>query len=317
MTKRSIGLVVMVLASAGQTCAASAAEGIRLQPHRAVYDLTLSKASSGSGMSEMNGRLVYEITGAACEGYTQNMRFVTRASSSDGSEQINDIRTSSFEEATGERLDFSSTHHIDSQIQTTEGRAARTHSARSSGAKPGPAKPGAAAQSGKPQSDNDANAKEKGAKEGSVKVDLVQPEPRQLSLPQTVYFPIQHSLALLGIARNGGQLFVADLYDGSENGDKVSATTTVIGKAGTEDKDDLPANARGAMKGARYWPIATSYFEQTKSLQSQDAVPSHEMSARFYENGVSTKLVLDYGDFALKGELKEITFLPESKCSGK
>ncbi|NJM55463.1 MAG: cell envelope integrity EipB family protein [Verrucomicrobiae bacterium] len=287
---RSASLVIAALwASTHPTVAAdpASAGAVPLQPHRAIYDLTLARAASGSGVTEMTGRLVYEFTGAACEGFTQNMRFVTRATSSDGSEQLNDIRTSSFEEANGERLDFSTTHLIDSQTQVTEGRAART-----GGAKPtsgSPAEPG-------------------------VKVELKKPEARQLSLGATVYFPIQHSIALLDIARAGGTKFEADLYDGSEKGDRVSSTTTFVGKPSTEGNDLLPASAKAKMANVRYWPIATSYFEKTPRLAGQDAVPSHEMQARFYENGVSTRLVLDYGDFALKGELSDITFLPETKC---
>jgi hypothetical protein len=296
----SLGMFAFAEPSKAAEAAGAASAGpVALQPHRAIYDLTLSRSSSGSGVSEMNGRLVYEFTGAVCEGFTQNMRFVTRATSSDGSEQLNDIRTSSFEEAGGERLDFSTTHNIDSQTQVTEGRAART-----SGAKPTSGTPG-----GQP-SDKDTGAKA----EPGVKVELKKPEARQLSLNAAVYFPIQHSLALLDIARAGGTKFEADLYDGSEKGDRVSATTTFVGKPSTEGNELLPASAKAKMANVRYWPIATSYFEKTAALAGQDSVPSHEMQARFYENGVSTRLVLDYGDFALKGELSEITFLPETKC---
>jgi EipB-like len=38
------------------------------------------------------------------------------------------------------------------------------------------------------------------------------------------------------------------------------------------------------------------------------------MSYRFHENGVTSDLRLDYGDYALKGELKELTFLETTNC---
>lgn len=281
---------LLVAAAALGPLPVRAGEPVKLQPHRAVYDLVLSKSASGSGVNEMTGRLVYEFTGAACEGYTQNMRFVTRATSNDGSEQLNDIRTSSFEEASGERLDFSTTHNIDSQTQTTRGRAARVGTA-------------------KPASGGPAD------KEAAVRIELDKPEARQLSFAASVYFPIQHSLKLLEIARSGGTTFEADLYDGSEKGDKLSSTTTFIGKPSTDGNDALPEAAKAKMASVRYWPIATSYFEKTPGLAAQDAVPSHEMQGRLYENGVSSRLTLDYGDFALKGELKDITFLPEPTCA--
>jgi len=37
----------------------------------------------------------------------------------------------------------------------------------------------------------------------------------------------------------------------------------------------------------------------------------------FFEDGVSRKLFIDYGEFAINGELKEITFHEPSKCEQK
>jgi hypothetical protein len=62
------------------------------------------------------------------------------------------------------------------------------------------------------------------------------------------------------------------------------------------------------------WPIAIGYFEPGPTRL--DALPTYELSFRFYENGVSSRLYIDYGDFAIRGELKELTFLEEGKCEG-
>ena len=48
-----------------------------------------------------------------------------------------------------------------------------------------------------------------------------------------------------------------------------------------------------------------------------DALPTYELSFRFYENGVSSRLYIDYGDFAIRGELKELTFLDAGKCAAE
>jgi hypothetical protein len=39
------------------------------------------------------------------------------------------------------------------------------------------------------------------------------------------------------------------------------------------------------------------------------------MYFRFHENGVTSNLVIDHGDYRLKGELKELTLLDQSPCS--
>ena len=52
--------------------------GAPLVPHRAVYDLSLDKASDRSGITGLSGRMVYEFNGSPCEGYTVKFRFVTQ-----------------------------------------------------------------------------------------------------------------------------------------------------------------------------------------------------------------------------------------------
>lgn len=273
------GLAITVLSL---PAAAGPAEPVSFSPHRAIYDLTLLRAAPGSGVNDMTGRLVYELTGAACEGYTQAMRFVTQASASDGAEQISDMRSTSFEENAGRRLKFNTTQFRDDKLsERTEGQAGRK------------------------------------TPTGAVTVELSSPERKALDLPADVYFPIQHSVALLQAAKAGETRFAADVYDGSEKGDKLSATNTMIGKPKTASMGTWPASVANmeSLKALRYWPIATSYFEKDKSYDKKDALPNYEMAFNFFENGVSTKLVMDYGDFSLRGELKELTFLDAPKCA--
>ncbi len=59
------------------------------------------------------------------------------------------------------------------------------------------------------------------------------------------------------------------------------------------------------------WPVSIAYFEPGSG--KQDALPVYELSFLMFENGVSRKLYIDYGEFALQGELTEITFHPPSQ----
>lgn len=45
-----------------------------LQPHRAVYDISLNKANERSGITGISGRMVYEFDGSQCDGYTVKFR---------------------------------------------------------------------------------------------------------------------------------------------------------------------------------------------------------------------------------------------------
>ena len=61
-------------------------------------------------------------------------------------------------------------------------------------------------------------------------MELTKPAKKDLSLSSRVYFPVQHSIALLEAAKAGKAMFRADLYDGSEKGEKVYDTVSFIGR---------------------------------------------------------------------------------------
>jgi len=253
-----------------------------LAPHRAVYEITLDRARGGSGVSDMFGRMVYELTGSECAGYTQSMRFVTRMTNQEGTATLTDMRSASSEDAFAKSFRFSSSQYKDSKLsESTTGDAARS----------GPS--------------------------GEVKVELTRPQKKEMELKPNVFFPIQHSMALLAAAERGQAIFQADLYDGSEKGEKVYATTAYIGRMkGAGFNKTLPA-AKNADKldTIKVWPVSISYFEP--GSQGEDAAPAYELAFLYYENGVSRRLFIDYGDFAIRGSLKEIQFLEPAACEGK
>lgn len=258
----------------------AAADAIRFAPHRAVYDITLTKSASGSGVAGMTGRMVYELSGSSCDGYTQNMRFVTRMSSQDGSETVNDLRNSSWEEVAGKRLRFATTQYTnDTLVESSQGDAKRSPKAT------------------------------------TADVDLVKPSKSKFVLPANTFFPMQHAEALIRSAKSGQRILAANVYDGSEKGTKVYLTSAVIGNpaAGGASKNLASLKDASRLATLNYWPMSISYFETGKD--KQDAPPTYELTYQFYENGVTADLKIDYGEFAIQGDLKELTFLPENACA--
>jgi len=275
---------ILAFAASWPTAAAPAASDpiIVLSPHRAVYEMTLATSRGGSGVTAVSGRMVYELTGSACEGYTQNMRFVTQMTNQNGSDVVTDLRSSSWEEGSGRRFRFNSSQYRDEKAtEVTAGDAARANTA------------------------------------DDVKVELTKPAKKGLSLSSGVYFPVQHSIALLKAAKAGKTTFRADLYDGSEKGEKVYDTVSFIGRPiapGGNRKLPAVKNAERLDKLAA-WPVSIGYFEP--GSDKADAVPVYELTFWFFEDGASRKLYIDYGEFAINGTLKEITFHPPSKCDPK
>lgn len=263
--------------------ASALAGGVGLTPHQAVYEISLERASTASGIAEMSGRMVYELAGGTCTGYTQNMRFVTRVTDRNGTSIVNDLRTSSWEAAAGDKMRFNLSQYRGKELtETTEGMAGR--------------EPG----------------------KEDIEVELFKPATRALKLEGKVYFPIQHSIALLDAARQGRRQFPARLYDGSEQGETVFETNSFIGKALPNEKalTGVPESLRGVAKLGQLdaWPVAISYYEP--DARGTDAPPSYELAFRFHENGISSNLLIDYGDFAIRGKLTDLTMLDNEteKC---
>lgn len=260
----------------------AAPDGIVLAPHRAIYELTLATTRGGTGVSSVLGRMAYDLTGSACDGYTQNMRFVTRMTNQSGNTVVSDLRSTTWEDARGKRFRFDSSQYRDEKAtEATIGDAAR----------PGTSE--------------------------DVKVELTKPAKKNISIPSRVYFPVQHTIALLNAAKASKTSFRADLYDGSEKGEKVYDTVAAIGRVQPPGSNrQLPqvknVERLDALKG---WSVSIAYFEPGSG--KQDALPVYELSFLMFENGVSRKLYIDYGEFALQGDLTEIAFHPPSKCETK
>jgi EipB-like len=91
----------------------------------------------------------------------------------------------------------------------------------------------------------------------------------------------------------------------------------VIGKTVKAEPASITAKVKNAEKlsGLASWPVAISYFDKAK--EKEDSLPVYEIAFRYYANGVSENLVIDYGEFSIKGALKEIEFHEAPKCEGK
>jgi hypothetical protein len=260
----------------------AAGDGIVLAPHRAIYELTLASARGGQGMTSVVGRMAYDLVGSACEGYTQNMRFVTRMSYQSGNTSVADLRSSTWEDGLGKRFRFDATQFRNEKAtEATAGDAERLGTTE------------------------------------EIKVELTKPAKKSISLPSRVYFPVQHTIALLQAAKAGKPSFRADLYDGSEKGEKVYDTVAALGRVQAPGSNaKLPEVASAdRLNALRAWPVSIAYYE-TRS-DGLDALPIYEISFLMFENGVSRKLRIDYGEFALEGELTKITFHEPSKCEVK
>jgi hypothetical protein len=276
----SLRLVLALLLLGGLSvpaAALAAKETIKLTPHRAVYQMTLDDARSASGITGIDGRMVFEFSGSECDGYTLNMRMVTQMTDTQGQTNLTDLRSSTWEQGNGQKFRFQSAQYLNDKLgDVTMGRAVRV------------------------------------PPDTAVQVKLSQPSPAELNLPGQVLFPTQHSFALIDAAREGQRMFQAQIYDGSEKGQRVYDTTAFIGKPvapGTDEKLEAPAKAKGLAELVS-WPVSIGYFES----KGGDLTPSYQIDFRLYANGVSRELLIDYGDFSVHGTLTSLEYLKAEEC---
>ncbi len=252
---------------------------IQLAPHRAIYEFTLGKVRSEKGISALSGRMVYEFTGSACDGYTQTMRFVTRTAAASGAVSVSDQRSTSWEDDPGMRYRFQSSQYRDQKlIEQTAGTATR------------------------------------GEGSEDIRVDLTRPEQAKTAIGGGAMFPVQHSMKLLDAARRGRTNFTSDFFDGSDGGQKSYSVSAQIGKQMTAGFNrSLPKVGQvDKLDSIGAWPVMLSYYDH--GTEGKDAIPVYEMGFVIFANGVSRRLMIDNGEYAMKGELSEFTLIDPTPC---
>ncbi|MHA6642244.1 cell envelope integrity EipB family protein [Mesorhizobium sp. A623] len=249
-----------------------------LQAHRAVYDLSLDKASDRSGITGITGRMVYEFNGSPCEGYTVNFRFVTQIATSETT-RLTDQQTTTYEDAKGKTFSFLTKSFSDQQLDK-EVKGTATKDAK------------------------------------GVEVDIEKPQKAVVQLAAT-QFPTQHLVELIEKAEKGEKFYETSLFDGSEDANKVMTTTVVVGKKTQAAKGDpeLPALAR--LGKDKYWPVDIAYFDLSDK-ESGEETPAYRISFKLHENGLTRDLVMDYGDFSMTGKLVNLALFdtaPQKTCA--
>lgn len=147
------------------------------------------------------------------------------------------------------------------------------------------------------------------ASDGALAIALSSPRAQKMSANSAVLFPTQHIAKLIAAAERGEKILLARVFDGSADGRRIFNVTAVIG--GLRKTPDTDSAARAdKLRGLRRWPVSLAYFPEDR----HDGAPDYVLNYDLYENGVSTQLRLDYGDYSLVGELTRIAFPQQTRC---
>ena len=248
-----------------------------MAPHRAVYDLELASSEARAGLTGASGRMVLEVTGSQCDGWSVEFRIVNDFTLNSGETRLVDSRSSSWEAADGIRMRYSQRQYADSRLES-EVLLSVTRDAVD--------EPG----------------------QGIV----TEPEEETFTLPPGALFPVAHQNKLLVAARAGEQRDDSTIYDGSD-GAKSYQAITFIGER--QEPQGLSSQVEGAEALAKLpsWPVTISYYPLGEMPQGEET-PSHQVTFDMYDNGAAGDVTLDYGDFALDGKLTGIEMLDVPEC---
>jgi hypothetical protein len=255
---------------------APAAEAATVAPHRALYNLTLLRASEGASLQSASGKLAFEVQGSSCEGYTVNFRMATKYGAKEGDPTVIDTRTTTYEGPGSLEL----RHQLLETINGDTKQDLKITVDREAADKPG---------------------------SGSISTKPTEP----FTVPAGAALPMQHQLKLMTLGEHGGGRDSSIIYDGSDEAKAFRAISFVGAEkpAGTIARD--AANPAAApLKPVGAWPMTISYYP----VEGNDEIPQYQVSFDMYENGVASNLTLDYGDFALTGTLEKLELLEPSSC---
>jgi EipB-like len=245
--------------------------------HRAVYDLKLAYSRGSSSAMSARGRILYDFSGNSCEGYALQFRQVSELDNGEGKVTLSDLRSTTWEDAAANKFIFKSQNYLnETLIETVDGEAQRLGD--------------------------------------KVLVTLAKPVEKSFDLDRIIAFPTDHMRRIIEAARRGQSLLEAPVYDGSEKGEKLYQTLSVIGHAILSNErapGDAAAN-KEALRTLKRWPVTVSYFD--RAVKNSDQPPLYSIAFELYENGISRALMLDYNEFVISGELTSLEIREAQAC---
>jgi hypothetical protein len=215
-------------------------DAIPLASHRAVYDLTLLKAVGTKSPTGARGRIAFDFSGSACDGYVQNFRQLTELQPAEGPTRVSDMHSATFEDGNGKSFSFKMETTVDDEpSDQVDGHADRLI-------------------------------------RGAVDVDLIKPKPEQLAFGRDVLFPTEHIKYILAAAKAGENALEVRVYDGSDTGDKIYDTTTFIGRPIDTPAPEAAAQIP-MLEHMRRWPVTISYFDDGRNDEAPNYTLSFDL----------------------------------------
>lgn len=140
---------------------------------------------------------------------------------------------------------------------------------------------------------------------GPGKAEYTLPEKKSVDLPAGTLFPTAHSLRVLDIVAQGQTFLWATFFDGSDGEGALGVNAVVTDR---KNADAAIGKSWPLLAGAAFSNVQLAFFRSS----DESSLPESEQQLLMFDNGITSELVFDYGDFSVAGKLKQLTKLKPS-----
>ncbi len=273
LADRKFTYLMMVEAATSKTAPEHIAlPTMSIVPHRAIYNMVLNAAKSGSSISDISGKMFFEWADA-CDGWAVQQHLQMHFVYTEGDESDVNSSVITWEAKDGKQYNFN-------VRRTTNGKETENYRGR-------------------------ALLTEKG---GIGKYSIPR-EKKEAVLPIDTLFPSSHTTLILQKAAQGEKLFMRRVFDGSDEEGSADISSFIGERINSISQTELTPELRSKPLLAHpAWPIRLAFFKP----ESETGEPDYEMNLTLQDNGVARYMQIDYGDFSINGILVDVEALPTS-----
>ncbi|TLU73058.1 cell envelope integrity EipB family protein [Lichenicoccus roseus] len=144
-----------------------------------------------------------------------------------------------------------------------------------------------------------------GSSDGAGSIAYTLPHPAKLALPPGTLFPMAHTLAILQAAEAGKKSLAPVLFDGTGPDGAQDTYVLITGLQPPPSQSDRPPLA--ALGSAQ---VHVAFFSRAPGTIS----PDYEAAMRYFSNGVSDRVLMDFGTFTMRATMHDFVLGKPAHC---
>ncbi len=139
--------------------------------------------------------------------------------------------------------------------------------------------------------------------DGSGTITYSTPAKRVMAMPKGTLFPMAHTAAILNAGWRGAHFISVPLFDGTTNDGAQHTFIVILGHTDPAE-NRFPGLAK--LSGTK---VDIAFYERKHADQN----PDFRARMLYYDNGVANDILMDFGDFVMRGRLVGLQ-IPPSLC---